>query len=223
MQIDAIIVAAGASERFGGVDKLFADLSGRPVVAWAIEAFGRAESIAGIVIVGRPGRLQELEAVARQWAPDRLRQIVPGGERRRDSVEAGILAATTEFVAIHDGARPLIEPRTIDACIEAAQLGGAATVATPLVDTIKEVDGAVIVGHPPRESLRAVQTPQVVRRDDWLRAAAMSDRDETDDTAMVARTGVQAATVEGSWTNLKITRPFDLEIARLILESGERC
>ena len=223
MQVDAIIVAAGASERFGGQDKLMADLCGRPVLAWSIEAFQRAPSIAGIVLVGRQGRLQELDALARRWAPDKFRQVVRGGERRRDSVEAGILAATTEFVAIHDGARPLVEPAVIDACVEAATLSGAATAATGLVDTVKVVDGAVIVGHPARETLCAVQTPQVVRRDDWLRAASMSNADETDDTAMVARVGVQAVAVEGGWTNLKITRPLDLAIACLILESaGDR-
>lgn len=223
MQADAIIVAAGISERFGGRDKLMADLCGRPVLAWAIEAFERAPTIAGIVLVGRQGRLQDFDALARRWAPGKFRQVVQGGERRRDSVEAGMLAATTEFVVVHDGARPLVEPAAIDACVRAAAMSGAASVASQLVDTVKFVDGAVIVGHPPRDALRAVQTPQVVRRDDWLRAAGMSEADETDDTAMVARVGVQATVVEGPWPNLKITRPLDLEVARFILQSARRC
>lgn len=222
MRVDAIIVAAGASERFGEQDKLFAELCGRPVVAWAIDAFARSESIAGIVIVGRKGHIEELLRLGERWAPGKLRKVVCGGERRRDSVEAGILAATTEFVAIHDGARPLIDPDAIDACVGMAPLSGAATVATPLVDTVKQVEGGTVIGHPPRESLQAVQTPQVMRRDDWLRAAAMSDADETDDTAMVARLGVQAATVPGNLNNLKITRPLDLQIARLALEAEGR-
>ena len=89
----------------------------------------------------------------------------------------------------------------------------------PVTDTIKEAADGTVIGHPDRARLWAAQTPQVVLRQAWLDAAAMSDNDETDDAAMLSRLGLECAIVEGSPENLKITRPLDLEIARLIIQA----
>ena len=222
MQVDAVVVAAGRSTRFGEGDKLLADLNGRPLIAWSLAALRAATSIRRVAIVGREDLLDALEAIGRETLGEALAAVVAGGARRRDSVEAGLRAVASEYVAIHDGARPLVTPALIDACVtEAAKADGAILVG-PVTDTIKEVEGATIVGSPDRGRLRAAQTPQVVRREAWLAAAALSDGDETDDAAMLARAGLEVRTVEGDPANLKVTRPSDLTLARALLaERGE--
>ena len=222
MLVDAVVVAAGRSTRFGEGDKLLADLNGRPVIAWSLAALAAAESIGRVAIVGREDLLGALEAIGRETLGEALAAVVAGGARRRDSVEAGLRAVTSEYVAIHDGARPLVTPALIDACVaEAAGAAGAILVGA-VTDTIKEVEGGAIVGSPDRGRLRAAQTPQVVRREAWLAAATLSDGDETDDAAMLARAGLEVRIVEGDPANLKVTRPVDLTLARVLLaERGE--
>ena len=222
MQVDAVVVAAGRSTRFGEGDKLLADLNGRPVIAWSLGALAAAESIGRVAIVGRNDLLGALEAIGREVLGDGLAAVVAGGARRRDSVEAGLRAVTSEYVAIHDGARPLVTPALIDACVAEAERAAGAILVEPVTDTIKAVEGATIVASPDRGRLRAAQTPQVVRREAWLEAAALSEGDETDDAAMLARAGLEVRVVEGDPANLKVTRPVDLTLARALLaERGE--
>lgn len=220
MRADAVIVAAGSSTRFGA-DKLLADLCGRPVVAWSLAAYEGAESIDDIVLVCAEENLDRMRALGEQFAPGKFKTAVAGGIRRRDSVQAGLLACDSPYAAIHDGARPLIAPSNIDRCVAAAEGRAGAICAIPSVDTMKEVRDRVIVGHPDRSLLWAAQTPQVVRRQTWLTAAAAGDDDETDDAAMLFRFSLEVAVVEGSQENIKLTRPLDLEIARLILRLRE--
>jgi 2-C-methyl-D-erythritol 4-phosphate cytidylyltransferase len=105
----------------------------------------------------------------------------------------------------------------IERAIAGAEGKPGAIAAVPVTDTIKEVRGGTIVGHPDRGVLWAAQTPQVVLRQAWLDAAATSDNDETDDAAMLSRLGLECVVVEGDMGNIKITRPLDLELARAIL------
>ena len=218
---DAVIVAAGYSTRFGNEDKLFADLGGRPLLAWSLTAYEAASNVDRVIVVASPENLDRVSALGREWAPAKFAAAVAGGVRRRDSVEAGLRAVHSTYVAIHDGARPLTPPALIDACIEAAVGRPGAIVASPVNDTIKAVRDGVITGHPDRSILWAAQTPQVVRREAWLAAAAAGDDDETDDAAMLSRFALDCVVIEGSVENLKITRPLDLDIARLILRAWE--
>lgn len=221
MPTDAVIVAAGASTRFGSADKLTADLAGRPLIAWSLAAFEAVRGLGCLVVVAAPGREAEFEELARTWCPRVCFRVVAGGARRRDSVEAGLRACSSRYVAIHDGARPLVTPALIERTIEAAQGLPGAIAAVPVTDTIKEVRGGRIVGHRDRSLLWAAQTPQVVLRQAWLDAAAMSDNDETDDAAMLSRLGLECAVVEGSYDNLKVTRPLDLDLAARLLAARE--
>ena len=222
MQVDAVVVAAGRSNRFGGDDKILADLCGRPVLAWSLAALASAESVAQVVIVGQKERLARLEEVGHEVLGDSLQSVIAGSARRRDSVEAGLRAVGGEYVAIHDGARPLVTPALIDACVsEAAQAAGA-ILAVPVTDTVKEAQEGMIVGSPDRRRLWAAQTPQVVRRESWLTASALSDEDATDDAAMLARLGLEVRIVEGEPANSKITRPIDLVLARELLRERGR-
>ncbi|MBE7518045.1 MAG: 2-C-methyl-D-erythritol 4-phosphate cytidylyltransferase [Thermoflexaceae bacterium] len=222
MKADAVIVAAGSSTRFGEGNKLFADLCGKPVLAWTIAAYAAAALVERIVVVAQGEALSAVDAIARTEAGEKFVKTVAGGTRRRDSVEAGLRAVRARYVAIHDGARPLITAGLIDRCIAAAEGTAGAVVAIPVTDTIKEVRGGMIAGHPERAMLWAAQTPQVVLRRAWLDAAAASDDDETDDSAMLARFGLETAVVEGDPGNLKITKPLDLELAAAILRSEGR-
>jgi 2-C-methyl-D-erythritol 4-phosphate cytidylyltransferase len=217
--IDAVIVAAGASTRFGAADKLTADIAGRPLLAWSLAAFEAVTNLGCLVIVCAPAREAEFEALARQWCPRACFRIVTGGARRRDSVEAGLRACTSRYVAIHDGARPLVTTDLIERVIAAAVGSPGAIAAVPVTDSIKQVRDGLIVGHPERTTLWAAQTPQVVLRQAWLDAAAMSDNDETDDAAMLSLLGLECAVVEASHDNLKVTRPLDLELAARLLRA----
>jgi 2-C-methyl-D-erythritol 4-phosphate cytidylyltransferase len=217
VKVDAVIVAAGASARFGAEDKLFAELCGRPLVAWSLAAYEAAASVERIVVVTAAGNRERMEAVAREWAPAKFAAVVDGGVRRRDSVEAGLRASRSRYVAIHDGARPLVTAALIERVVAGAEGKPGAIAAVPVTDTIKDVRDGVIVGSPERARLWAAQTPQVVLRQAWLDAAAAGDDDETDDAAMLARLRLDCLVVEGDAENIKITRLLELEAARLIL------
>lgn len=219
MQVDAVIVAAGGSTRFGETDKLAAGLCGRPMLAWSLAAYAAAPSIEGLVVVTGADRRGWVRELAAKWASAKDVQVVEGGARRRDSVAVGLAIARTRYVAIHDGARPLTTTELIERVISAAEGTNGAIAATPVTDTIKEVRETTIFGHPERSGLWAAQTPQVVLRQAWLDAARMSDNDETDDAAMLSRLGLECRVVESSDENIKITRPLDLQIAELILRS----
>ncbi len=223
MQFDAVIVAAGSSTRFGGVDKLLADLAGRPVLAWSLAAFEQAAGLGCLVIVTGATNVEAMGEFAATWAPKTCATVVAGGARRRDSVEAGLRACAARYVAIHDGARPLVTPELIGRVVAAAEGRPGAIAAIAVTDTIKQVREGVIDGHPDRARLWAAQTPQVILRQAWLDAAASGDSDETDDAAMLSRLGLECVVVEGAQENLKITRPLDLVVAaELLRQAGPR-
>lgn len=223
MQADAVIVAAGASTRFGE-DKLAIDLCGRPVLAWTLAAFEAAGSIDRLIVVTAAERIPGIRELAEHWAPDKLAAVVEGGARRRDSVGAGLRASRARYVAIQDGARPLVTPELIDRTVAAAEGHPGAIAAIPVTDTIKAARDGKITGHPERAGLWAAQTPQVVLRQAWLDAAAAGDGDETDDAAMLSRLGLECVIAEGSHENFKITRRLDIEVATAILRArGQAC
>lgn len=217
MKADAVIVAAGSATRFGGREKLLVDLDGQPVLAWSLTAFEAAPSVERVIVVAPLRTIAAVTRLARKYAPTKFAATTEGGDRRRDSVEAGLRASFARYVAVHDGARPLVTVDTIERTIAAAEGGPGAIAAVPVTDTVKIVTDGVITGHPPRAQLWAAQTPQVVLRQAWLDAAATGDDDETDDAAMLARLGLDCRAVEGDRGNLKITRPEDLAVAHAIL------
>jgi len=213
-EIVAVIVAAGASTRMGS-DKVWADLAGRPVLAYSLDAFTRSGVVDRLVVVAPAERHEAITAL-----PCSLPVMtVVGGARRQDSVAAGINAAPdAAFYLVHDGARPLVTPALITRTLEAARGGGAALPGVALVDTIRRVtpDGA-LGGVIDRETLRAVQTPQAFAGDLLRRAHADVREDVTDDAAMVERLGLHVALVDGDPANIKITTPSDLAVAQALL------
>src|SRR2546423_5276096 len=160
--LTAIIVAAGSSERMG-FDKLFAPVSGKPVIAHTIAAFERTDCVNEIILVGRADSLGELRKIVGKAA--KVKQIVAGGAERSDSVRAGLdrLNPKSDFVAVHDAARPMVTPEKITQVFEVCRTSsGAAVLAEPINDTLKRADVDLAVKESvDRSGVYAMQTPQV--------------------------------------------------------------
>jgi 2-C-methyl-D-erythritol 4-phosphate cytidylyltransferase len=211
-----VIAAAGSGQRLGaGGPKAFVELAGRPMLEWSLDAFRAARTIASIVVAAPPGedgRMSEDGVFA-----------VEGGEHRSESVANALAHCTEELVVVHDAARPLVTPGLIDAMVEelAGEDDAAAVIAaTPVTDTIKQADDEGEVERTiDRSGLWAVQTPQVFRAD-ALREA-LSDpgslADASDDAMLVERRGGRVVIHSTSPDNLKVTTPFDLRVAELLL------
>ncbi len=217
-----VIVAAGKSERMGGVDKIFVTLIGRPLLAWTLNAFKRCDDIDGIVIVAPPQGVGRMEDFVREWRVPKVTAIVPGGAHRQDSVRAGIeAAAAAAIVAVHDGARPLVTPALISQGVALARDSGAALCGVPARDTLKDVEG-----NPPmvratldRTRMWRAQTPQVFDRTLLLDAHRRAEAIATDDAALVEALGHPVRVYEGDTSNLKVTTSEDLMIAEALLRA----
>jgi len=221
----AVIVAAGSGTRMGpGVDKLFLELAGRPIVAHTWARFDSAPEIADLVLVVRDGMQDEFRQLAAQCGFKKPFALTVGGKERQDSVWNGLqaLPPNCEIVAIQDGARPCTSHAVIAATIAAARETGAAVAAQRVTDTIKESDGGTRVAkHIDRARLWAVQTPQTFRVEVIRRAlAAVRERGllVTDDTAACELIGQPVALVEGREPNPKATSPADLPYLELLLK-----
>lgn len=211
MAFAIILVAAGASTRMG-FPKLWIDVCGKPLLAYAIEAALRVNPDE-LIVVTSGDRLRETATLAP------LARIVPGGARRRDSVAAGLAATAAGWVAVHDAARALAPAEVFARGLTAAQPTGAAIPAIPLKDTIKRVVQDHVVATPLRAEHVAVQTPQVFRRDVLERALASTDDDVTDEAALVEQLGVKVAVFEGDERAFKVTTPVDLALVRALLSN----
>ena len=210
----------------GGRDKLFALLRERPLLAYTVAAFEAAPGIHRIALVLAEANLERGRALVEAEGFRKVVAISLGGARRRDSVRAGLAAlGRCDWVAVHDGARPLVTPDLIERGLAAARATGAAVPALPLVDTIKEVDeNGRVVATVPRQRLRAAQTPQVFRYDLLWQAHATIDQavDATDDAAMMESLGYTVTVFPGSQRNLKVTTPDDLLLAEALLTVAAR-
>jgi 2-C-methyl-D-erythritol 4-phosphate cytidylyltransferase/2-C-methyl-D-erythritol 2,4-cyclodiphosphate synthase len=212
-----VIVAAGSSRRMGGTDKLDELIDGRSVLQRSVEAVAAARSVRSVVIVAAPARRDEL--AHRPWLANDAWQVVAGGQRRQDSVAAGVRATTAEVVLVHDAARPLVTPALVDAVALAAREHGAAIPVVPVADSLRRVEGGAITQFVPRDDLRAAQTPQGARRDvlaHALEARAGGEQTFTDEAEILAAEGVSVAVIDGEAANFKITVPADLAFARAL-------
>lgn len=225
----AVIVAAGQGKRMGpGVDKLFLEVAGRPVIAHTWARFAAAACVDEIVLVVRSHLKPAFEELAGKFQFARKPyRFVAGGAERQDSVWNGLeaLSPACELVAIHDGARPCVSADLIAATFKAASEVGASVAAQRVTDTIKEsTDGRVITGHPDRARLWAVQTPQSFRIEVIRRALAEVRRRGllvTDDTAACELIGQPVRLVESGEPNPKVTAPADLAFVELRLRAAE--
>ena len=220
--VTAIIVAAGSSRRMGS-DKLFAQLCGKPVVAHSIAAFNISKEIRDIILVTRKDRIDEMQALVDASKFRKVRKIIAGGVERHFSVWNGLQAveSKTRFIAIHDGARPLVTPEIISECLALAKKEGAACLASQIPDTLKRADtDQVVTDSVERSGLWAMQTPQIFLRDLIFEAYSgviAKNKLVTDEVSAVQGLGKKIALLRNEEWNFKITFPRDLELAEQVL------
>lgn len=221
-KVGAVIVAAGRGSRMGTtVSKQFLLLQGKPVAVHTLEAFQRHERIGEIVLVVGSGDVETCTDWVRVYGLSKVKAVIAGGGERQHSVHLGLKELKAEWVMVHDGVRPFIGHAEIEACYAKAQETGASVLAVPVKDTIKQVDaGGLVTATPDRSSLWSIQTPQTFRLHDLLQAYAAADRDGflgTDDSSLAERIGIRVSVAEGSYRNIKLTTPEDLDYAEYIL------
>ncbi len=222
----AIIAAAGSGTRMGEKykdGKMLLALRGQPIIAHTLTAYERADSIDEVVVVCREEDIVPINDIVKGLCIEKVSAIVRGGAERQDSVEIGLKAASpaTKFIAVHDGARPIISPVLIDKVVYEAHKSGAAALGIPETDTLKKVyDTGYIAETVSREKLYRIQTPQVFNCVGYaaaIAAARQSGQKYTDDCQLYEACGKQVKLVRGSTLNIKVTSAEDLELAESLL------
>lgn len=211
MTVWVVVVAAGGGHRFGG-RKQFAEIDGRPLVSWSVEA---ARSVADGIVLVVPTDIAGTDETHAYGAD----VVVAGGSTRTGSVRAGLVAVPgkADVIVVHDGARPLASADLFRSVVDAVTSGAAAAVpGLALADTVKNVKDGVVVSTLDRRGLVTVQTPQAFRAE-VLRRALESGSDATDDAGLVEAQGATVRVVNGDPRNLKVTTPDDLEMVRALI------
>ena len=223
-KVGAIIAAAGSSQRMKGIDKLWFMLGGKPALTRVIDVFQKCNSIDYIVVVLGEQNLQSGQTLITKQRWPKVSDICLGGKRRQDSVAVGLRhLKDCHWVVIHDGARPLVTEDLINHGLEAAKETGASAAAVPITDTIKLAgDGRIVQQTLERHNLWAVQTPQVFRFDIIDKAYHQPKSDVTDDASLVEKLGYRVKLYMGSYGNIKITTPEDLDLANALWRKYER-
>lgn len=225
--LPVIIVAAGSSSRMQGVNKQLLELGGMPVIIRTIRVFENSPNISRIILVVRDEDLFYIQMLCEKYSIGKLTDIVCGGENRQESVLKGFsrLAEGEKSVLIHDGARPFISQKIIEAVTLKLEEYSAVTCGVKITDTVKKINGKKeIVETLNRDEIIRVQTPQGVRIKDYLEAVEKI-KDSlscfTDDSSIMESAGYKVAFVEGSYQNIKITTPEDIALSRGLLEGEE--
>lgn len=238
MRVSVILPAAGLGTRMGrrrSADlatsrKQFMLLDGSPILLHTIRKFLRCPSVTEIVVALRKEDMAWVQQMLDREPPSKPVRLVEGGASRQESVENALshLSPETDLVAVHDAVRPFIDPAIIERVIEEAAQTGAAIVGIVPVDTVKQVRQNKVRATIPRDRLVLAQTPQVFRYDLLVEAFRKAREDGftgTDESSLVERLEqVEVSVVPGSDRNIKITKPSDMELARLFLaeETAQR-
>lgn len=225
-KVSAIIVAAGKGKRMErNYNKQYIHLEGKPILAHTLKQFENHEKVDEIVIVVGQGEVEFCrETIAEKFNFSKVRTIVEGGAERYHSVHNGIKAVSEEceVVLIHDGARPFVTGEIINESIASANTYGCSIVGMPVKDTIKIINEEGFVKETPkREDLWLVQTPQAFKKELILQAHQKREKENrsvTDDAMLVEALGLKVKMIKGSYENIKITTPEDLEIGQGILK-----
>ncbi len=217
-----ILVCAGSATRMRGIHKILMPLGDTTVIGQTMRAFEASARVAELIVVARPADHDAIRETAQACGISKLRAIVEGGETRQKSVICGLRAISdeTKMIAIHDGARPLVQTRHIDRVIQDAAVFGGATLGVPVKDTIKVVNDHLIVDTPYRPHLFLTQTPQVFQRKLYFEAVTFASAhglDFTDDCQLVEALNCKVYMTEGDYSNIKITTPEDAAIAQILL------
>ncbi|MBQ4054567.1 MAG: 2-C-methyl-D-erythritol 4-phosphate cytidylyltransferase [Clostridia bacterium] len=221
----AVIVAAGSGSRMeSSKAKQFMEIDDVPVIAHTLDAFERADCIDYTVVVTRGCDIEECKAIVSRFGFTKVARIVEGGATRQDSVLCGVdaLDDATDYVAIHDGARCLITPDMIKAVFDEAKRTGSASAGSPVKNTIKQVDeNNRVTSTPDRAALWQAQTPQIFKAGLYRAAAYYAQKNgfcATDDNSILEYAGGRVTMVDCGYTNIKITTPEDIAIAKALFD-----
>lgn len=222
--VSAVVVCAGSSVRMGGTDKIFSEINGVPVFIRTLAACAACAQICEIVVVAKLESLERVRTEIERFGISKTCCLTKGGNTRAESVRNGVLSAKGEYVAVMDGARPMIKPQQIERTCRAAFECGAAALGVPVTDTVKRIDdNADIVLTVDRKNLVRIQTPQVFLRAEYLELSAKAletDVEFTDDCAVYEYYGKRVKTVFGTNENIKITVKEDLDICSRLCGAG---
>jgi len=203
--------------------KQLLELNGTPIIIHTIRKFDASPAIDYIIVTALRESVEEVRELVRSADFRKSVTVIEGGERRQDSVAAGLehLQPATDVVAVHDGVRPFVSGEDIENVVRQAERTGAAILAVPIVETVKQVEKELVESTLTREHLVLAQTPQAFRTEVLKQAFESARKDEyygTDESSLVERLEHPVAIVRGSERNIKITRPSDLTLARAFLE-----
>ncbi len=219
--IPVVIVAAGSASRMQGIDKMFAPLCGIPILAVTLRAFENCPFVSEITVVTRKEKISDVLKLGRSYAVSKLKNVVEGGDCREASVKNGVMLykGKCDKILIHDGARPLVTSAVIERTAKGLNDYDSVTCAVKLKDTVKKIDPqGKVIETPDRTALVSVQTPQGVKVSEFLRILEEYDPSNfTDDTSVMEAGGYATHTVEGDYTNIKVTTPEDIAVAEVFL------
>ena len=220
-KVGAIVVAAGHGRRMGGVDKIFAPLLGRPLIAYSLQVLNECPQVGAIVLVVSSRNVERGRRLVEENGWHKVLEVCAGGERRQESVRRGLdRIGDTDWTVVHDGARPCIDVDMIARGLAEARHSGAAVAAVPIKDTIKSAGPELVVTQTlPRDGLWAAQTPQVFETGLLSSAHRTVSDHVTDDATMVERIGRPVRIFMGSYDNIKVTTPEDIPVAEAILSA----
>ncbi len=222
--VSVIIAAAGRAERMNGINKQLAPLCGKPVIAYSMLTFEGMEEICEIVVSVRECDRQAVCDIAAEYSITKFKGCAEGGDTRQQSVinALKLVGSESTLIAVHDAARPFADPVKIKQCIKDAAIFGGAVLGVPVKDTIKQVEGGMIVDTPDRRKLYITQTPQIFRKKhyfDGVNFALEHELDFTDDCQLIEAMGVKVNMTLSDYCNIKITTPEDMAIAEAIAQT----
>lgn len=226
MNFSVIIVSGGESSRMGAVDKQLSLINNIPVLVRSITAFDNIDCVKDIILVLNKKNKLQISSLLSNYTFKKDIIITVGGKTRSQSVMNGFkkISEKSDFVAIHDGARPLVKEKDIKNVFENAIKYKASTLGVPVKDTIKIIKDGFIESTPPRDNIFITQTPQVFEISLYKKAtenAKSKNLDFTDDCQLVESIGFKVFMTIGSYDNIKITTPDDLITAETLLKEGD--
>ncbi|MFW6074648.1 MAG: 2-C-methyl-D-erythritol 4-phosphate cytidylyltransferase [Chloroflexota bacterium] len=222
----AIIVGAGNGRRFGASDKVLVELAGKPLIEYSLDVFCGVPCVREVILVLSAETRDAGEELIGRYRSRTPAVVCLGGPTRSDSVREGLqrVSESSDFVFVHDGARPLLTNQLVDRLLASAIENGAAVPSLLLTDSVLQVgDSSQAQVAVDRSKLRTVQTPQVARREWLVDALIERSQESTDESAALLRCGYPVALVDGDPGNIKITWPADLVLAEAILRNRTTC
>lgn len=223
-KVIAIVPAAGLGKRLGpDTNKPFQRLLDIPLLIWPLMVFEAIETISEIIPVIKEVDMERVAGLFEEYKLSKIKRIAPGGKERQDSVYHGLklIDDGADIVVIHDGGRPLVAKDIVLKAIDNIEGFDGVIVAVPVKDTIKKAENDIVKKTLKRDTLWAVQTPQVFRYNSIMKAyeKAMADKFyATDDSALIERLGGTVKIIMGSYDNIKVTTPEDIPVAEILLK-----